>query len=139
MVSSIEQVLTQTSMALETFVEHIKTSKPTSQKQIEDISHFLSETRKTLTRLKNLKNYEIQTNPVLNVGLNQEIQRIQNLLNEIHLIKTDKVTQEKVGILQASLFWSTIEDFQNLIKHLKDDHKRGIRAEKLDPLEPEGE
>lgn len=140
MISSIQQVLDQTSQALETFVSHIKTSKqPASQKQIEDISHFLSESKKTLTHLKNLKDHDIQTNSTLNAQLTREINRIQSLLNEIHMIKADRATQEQVGILQASFFWSTIEDFQNLIKHLKDDHKRGIRAEKVDAIEPESE
>ncbi|CCB86167.1 MULTISPECIES: hypothetical protein [Parachlamydia] len=134
--NSIHQVLSQASKTLEDFIEIISTSKaPVSKKEIDDFSHHLKETHAVLKNLRNLRDYNVKSLES-HSEFAKEIQLIQKLLTEIHVIK-DKVTQEKAGALQASLFWNTIEDFQNLIKNLKEDHKRGIRAEKVDSLEPE--
>ncbi|MBS4168602.1 hypothetical protein [Parachlamydia sp. AcF125] len=131
MENSIYQVLNQASKTLESFIKSVAFKTSLSK---EDFSLHLKETQKALKSLKDLGDYQVKAMQGSHPTFEEEIKNLRKLLTEIHQIK-DKVTQEKVGAVQASLFQETIKDFQNLIKNLDKDHKRGDRVEKLDSLD----
>lgn len=133
----ISHVLASTDKALDVFIIEIEKSPPKSKKPIDELSTVLIKNSEQIQHhLKKIKKEQVTTH-----HSSSETKLIQQLLRKLEMIKNNKITQEKVGALQATLFWDYIEDFHNLLlnKNLKDQHKRGERVEKIDPIDTEGE
>lgn len=131
--NSIREVLTSTDKALDAFIADIAKSPPKSQKPIDELTNVLRESSEELHHLRKIKKEQVTTHHTTS-----ETKLIQQLLKKLEMIKNSKITQEKVGALQATLFWDYIQDFQDLLlshKDIKHQYKRGVRVEKIDAMD----